>query len=53
MDCDVSYTWSGEYGLIAETQGEARYPTETQQIYVEPIKPPHQHAVVLANTIQH
>ena len=53
MDCDVSYTWSSGHGLLAEILGPVKYLSETTFVYVEPTKPPHQHAGIAANTTQH
>ena len=53
MDCDVSYTWSAGHGLIAEMVGAVKYLAETGLNYVEPTKPLHQHAGIVANTSQH
>ena len=53
MDCDVSYTWLSGHGLLAEILGPVKYLAETTFTYVEPTKPPHQHAGIIANTTQH
>ena len=53
MDCDVSYTWLNEHVLLAEILGPVKYLAGTTLVYVEPTKPPHQHAGIFANTSQH
>ena len=53
MDCVVSYTWSSGHGLLAEILGPVKYLAETTLVYVDPTKPPHQHAGMVANTTQH
>ena len=53
MGCDMSYTWSSGHGILAEILGPVKYLAETTFVYVEPTKPPHQHAGIAANTTRY
>ena len=39
LDLGVSYDWAGEYGLLAEVQGAAKYLVTTTEVYVAPVRP--------------
>ena len=39
LDCNVSYTWVGDYGLLAEIEGTAQYLMTTGKNYVTPTQP--------------
>jgi len=39
LDCNVSYTWAGDYGLLAEIEGTAQYLATTGNNYVTPTQP--------------
>jgi hypothetical protein len=43
MRCDASYTWAGDYGLLAVVDGALKYLARTNQVYIEPQKPTPQH----------
>ena len=47
VDASVSYTWAGDRGLLAEIDGATKYLADTQETYIEPTKPPQNHAGVL------
>ena len=53
MDCDVSYSWSNEHGLLAEILGPVKYLAGTTLVYVEPTKPPNQHALIVNGVRRH
>jgi hypothetical protein len=46
LDMDVSYPWSGSWGLLAVIQGGDKYLADTALEYIEPTKPPHQNALL-------
>ena len=50
LDFDVSYTWAGDYGLLAEIYGGVRYLAETGETYVTPAKTDHTDAQLLNAT---
>ena len=39
MDADVSYSWAGDYGLLAKVIGATKYAEETGQKYIQPTQP--------------
>ena len=47
LSCDVTYDWAGEFGLLAEIVGAAKYATDNPTLnpYVAPTQPPNQHAL--------
>jgi hypothetical protein len=46
LKMDVSYPWSVTWGLLAVIQGATKYLADTALEYIEPTKPPHQHALL-------
>ena len=50
LSCDVTYDWAGEFGLLAEIVGAAKYATDNPTLnpYVAPTQPPNQHANINA-----
>ena len=48
LDCDVHYTWSGDFGLLATILGQVRYQAEAHLNYVTPIQPPPIHPAHIA-----
>ena len=51
LDVDVSYPWSGTWGLLVVIHGAVNYLADTALMYSEPTKPSHQNAL-LTNTNQ-
>ena len=39
LECDVSYDWAGDYGLLAVISGPTRYLAQATLAYVEPVQP--------------
>ena len=39
LDCNVSYTWAGDYELLAEIEGTVQYLVTTGKNYVTPAQP--------------
>jgi hypothetical protein len=48
LSCDVTYSWAGEFGLLAEIIGAAKYAADnpTLEPYTPPVQPPNQHAEI-------
>ncbi len=53
LDCQTSYSWSGQYVFLVEIQGTAQKPISLTLVYVPPVQPPNQHAEILPVTITH
>ena len=58
MTCAMTYNWAKDYGLLAEIQGAEWYlqittQRGTAQTYVTPVKPPHTHPEIQANSTAH
>ena len=49
LDCNVSYDWAGDYGLLAEIEGATQYLTTTEEIYIIPTKPDNINPEILVN----
>ena len=47
VDANVSYTWAGDCGLLVKINCATKYLADTQDTYIEPTKPPQNHAGVL------
>ena len=43
LDCETSYAWSQDYGLLAEIQEPDRYLATTGLAYIAPAEPPIRH----------
>lgn len=45
LSCDVTYDWAGEFGLLAEIVGAAKYALDNPGMnpYIVPTQPPNQH----------
>ena len=50
MRCDVSYPWSGDYGLLAVVDGAVKYLARTGMVFVTPTKPTAQQPDILNGT---
>ena len=53
LDCETSYAWSQDYGLLAEIQEPDRYLATTGLAYVVPIVPPLMHTGIHPTTSSH
>ena len=40
LECNITYKWSGDYGLLAEIMGNGAYLLLTGKEYTEPKEPP-------------
>ena len=40
LECNVTYKWAGDYGLLAEIMGNGPYLLLTGKEYMEPTEPP-------------
>ena len=53
LDCNVSYVWAGDYGLLAEIEGATQYLATAGETYVIPTKPDDIDPDVLVNGTAH
>jgi hypothetical protein len=53
LDCETSYEWSQDYGLLAEIQEPERYLATTGLIYNAPEEPPIRHSGIHPTTTAH
>ena len=53
LDCETSYAWSQDYGLLAEIQEPGRYLATTGIEYIAPTEPPIRHAGIHGTTTAH
>ena len=51
MAMDVTYSWAGDHGLLAEIYGYQKYFQVTGKRYVPPARPPVVHPDILANNL--
>ena len=47
VDANMSYTWAGDHGLLADIDGAAKYLSNIGESYISPMKPPQNHADIL------
>ena len=47
VGANVSYSWAGDPGLLAEIDGKTKYLADTAELYIKPTKPLQTHASVL------